>query len=119
MSNIFTTINTTDQTNFKSNELLKKVLKNKIKKLDTFSLCTPRKDMMINRSNSKVISYIEPDDYNKNHRKNLKSIDFNKMKKRNFDGFIKSNVVPAVCTYSPNYDSIYSTKNQCKIICIC
>ena len=48
-----------------------------------FSLCTPRKDILVNQNNSKVLSYIEPNQYTLNQRKNLQSPNFRKMKTRN------------------------------------
>jgi len=75
-----------------------------------FSLCTPRKDILVNQNNSKVLSYIEPNQYTLNQRKNLQSPNFRKMKTRNFNENIYSNV-PAVCTYSPNFDAISISRN--------
>jgi hypothetical protein len=78
-----------------------------------FSLNLPRNDIMINKNESNILSYIEPESINS--RRSVKSLDFKKMRTRNFnDFFIQSKLNPGVATYNPNFDAVSNSRKQSK-----
>ena len=57
------------------------------------------------------MSYIDPERFSVNQRKNLQTLHFSKMKTRNFDDQLNS-CVPAICTYNPNFEAISTNKSR-------
>jgi hypothetical protein len=79
-----------------------------------FSLNLPRNDIMINRNESNILSYIEPEKINS--RRSVQSLDFKRMRTRNFnDLLIQSKFNPGVATYNPNFDAVSSSRKQSKL----
>ena len=65
---------------------------------------------MQNQGMSKVVSYLDPEQLSRNERKNLHSLNFSKMRTRNYDDYLGSKFVPAVATYNPNFEAISTSK---------
>ena len=75
-----------------------------------------KNDMFIRSDNNPdVFSYIEPFNYDSNDKKSIKSLDFKK-KMHERSSLINNNIGPAVCTYNPNFNSIYPIKVKSIII---